>query len=208
VSLQVVAECVVLVSIVLLFASLSPGIFRMLASAKKSAVHVREPSYVAADIADARLQATALAAQASSNLVAKHQKQDKKFAEDILVSEPRFGIGGADIVCWGRRCLLSFFCFCRGSRKQPWMPHSEAVVVLPVFEVVVAIVMVLMVLSSLIQLPNCRNLKMRVIRVIFVVFITFLLRTAFSLLNSIGNVGYDYRYVSSSLLPALHPSHA
>lgn len=43
VSLQVVAECVVLVSIVLLFASLSPGIFRMLASAKKSAVHVREP---------------------------------------------------------------------------------------------------------------------------------------------------------------------
>ena len=44
-------------------------------------------------------------------------------------------------------------------------------------------------------------LKMRVIRVIFVVFITFLLRTAFSLLNSIGNVGYDYRFVSSSLLP-------
>ncbi len=47
----------------------------------------------AADIADARLQATVLAAQASSNLVAKHQKQDKKFAEDILVSEPRFGFG-------------------------------------------------------------------------------------------------------------------
>ncbi len=43
----------------------------------------------AADIADARLQATVLAAQASSNLVAKHQKQDKKFADDIMVSERR-----------------------------------------------------------------------------------------------------------------------
>lgn len=80
-------------------------------------------------------------------------------------------------------------------RKQLWKAHSEAVAVLPVFELVVAIVMLLMVLLSFIQLPNCRNLKMRVIRVIFVVFVTFLLRTAFSLLNSIGNVGYDYRYV-------------
>jgi hypothetical protein len=43
----------------------------------------------AADIADARLQATALATQASSNLAAK----DKKFAEDILVSDARFGFG-------------------------------------------------------------------------------------------------------------------
>ena len=53
----------------------------------------------ATDIADARLQATALAVQASS-LVAKHQKQDKKFAEDVLVSEPRFGFG-ADMGCVG-----------------------------------------------------------------------------------------------------------
>ncbi len=53
----------------------------------------------AADIADARLQATALAVQASS-LVAKHQKQDKKIAEDVLVSEPWFGFG-ADMGCVG-----------------------------------------------------------------------------------------------------------
>ncbi len=53
----------------------------------------------ATDIADARLQATALAAQASS-LVAKNQKQDKKFAEDVLVSEPRFGFV-ADMGCVG-----------------------------------------------------------------------------------------------------------
>lgn len=54
----------------------------------------------AADIADARLQATALATQASSNLAAK----DKKFAEDILVSEARFGFGadmGPLLLLWG-----------------------------------------------------------------------------------------------------------
>jgi len=68
----------------------------------------------------------------------------------------------------------------------------------------VYMIMLMMMIMMVIQLTSIRNLKARVIYTIIAVFMTFLLRTAFALLNAIGNVGYSYRQ-TPPLSPATKP---